>query len=285
MDWMTNLLNLYELTCFDNESDDTGDAGANADAAAAAAAGAPAAAAGEKSFNQAQLNEVVGKEKKKLNEKYATLEANYTELLEQQGLSDSHRQKLQTDLENIQAQMRTKEQQIEFEKKQARTKFESELKASVDERDYYRNLFETTTSQREITDAAMELEGFNGQDFIAHLGPRSRVADEVDAEGKKTGRKVTQITWDITDPESGKTTQVEKRPKEVIKMMKEDPDGRWGNLFKSNVARGVGSGSAPGQAQGAGAINHAKLTDEEYFRMREDPAFRERAGLGNRSQY
>jgi hypothetical protein len=196
---MTNLVNLREVTCFENEGE--GD-----DVAATAAAAAKAAEEqkqADKTFNQDQVNEIVGKRNKALQEKYQALEGTYTELLEQTNLSEGARTKLQQELANVQKEMRTKEQQIEFERKQAQSKFEADLRGASEERDYYKNLFETTTTQREIKDAALSLEGFNGDDFIAHLGPRSSVVDEIDAEGQPTGRKITQIDWEVKDEKSG----------------------------------------------------------------------------------
>ena len=132
---MTNLKNLYEVTCFDNED---GDALAAAAAAAEAAAAKAADAfngvgeSQEKVFTQDQVNEIVGKRQKGLQEKFVALEGTYTELLEQTNLSEGARAKLQEDLENVQKQMRTKEQQIEHERLQAETRFQNELSGATE---------------------------------------------------------------------------------------------------------------------------------------------------------
>ena len=275
---MTNLKNLYEVTCFENDGTDA-DVAAAAQAAEAAAAKAAAAANAEKTFTQTQVNEIVGKRQKGLQEKFVALEGTYTELLEQTNLSDNARTKLQQDLENVQAQMRTKEQQIEHERKQAETRFQTELGGATEERDFYKDLFESSTSQREITDAALKLEGYSGEDFINWLGPHSKVVDEVDAEGVMTGRKVTQVDWQITDQKTGKITQIQRRPEEVIQIMKDDPNGRWNNLFIPNVAKGIGGGTAAAQAAGTGRVDVSKLSNEEYFELRKDPEFRRRIGI------
>jgi TolA-binding protein len=278
---MTNLKNLYEVTCFDNEDNDA--LAAAAAAAEAAAAKATEAVSGggdnqEKVFTQEQVNEIVGKRQKGLQEKFQALEGTYTELLEQTNLSDAARTKLQEDLENVQKQMRTKEQQIEHERLQAETRFQAELNGATEERDFYKELFETSTSQREITDAAVKLDGFNPADFIDKLGPRSKIVDEVDSAGVKTGRKVTQVTWEVKDPKTGKVTQTQQRPEAVIQLMKDDPMGQFANLFKPNVAKGVGGGTAAAQAGGAGKVDVSKLSMEEYMKLREDPDFRRRIG-------
>jgi hypothetical protein len=263
---MKNLIGSYELTCFDNEGDDGTKESENKQSE-------------EKLFNQEQVNKMMGERTKALNAKLAVAEKNYTELLEQSTLTDAQRQQLQADLEGVQKAMRTKEQQIEFEKQQAQTKFDTELKTAAEERDRYRNMFETSTAQREITDAAMSQEGFNGDDFINWLGPKSKVVEELDANGQKTGRMITQIEWDVENPETGVVERMDKRPAEVVKLMKEDPKGRWANLFVPNVAKGVGAGTAAAQAGGSGKIDVTKLSMEEYMKLRNDPEFKARIGL------
>jgi hypothetical protein len=265
---MTSLYTLYEVTCFENEEDP-----------AAAEKAAADQATKEKTFTQDQVDQMIVKRNKALQEKYQSLETSMEDLLKQQNLSREARAQLEVDLENVQSQMRTKEQQIEFEKKKAQSQYETNLQSATQERDHYRELFETTTTHREITDAAIAAKGYNNDDFINWLAPRAKVVDELDIEGQKTGRKVTQIKWDVKDPETGAVTQVEKRPAEVIQMMKEDPSGRWGNLFEPNVAKGIGAGTAAAQAGGSGKIDVSKLSMEEYMKLREDPEFKARIGL------
>jgi len=280
---------LSELTCFDNAGDDAGagDAGAAdaaaaaAEAAAAEAAAAAAAAAGDpkpadKTFNQEDVNKMVGTRNKVLQEKFIALEGNYKELLEQTNLTDAARQKLQGDLEAVQAEMRTKEQQVEFERKKNAEKFESDINAANEERIRWKNLYETSTIERAIKDAAARSDGFNGDDFIAHLGPKAKVVEEVDSVGEKTGRLVPRIEWE-TKSETGEITIVMKSPQDVIDMMKETP--LYGNLFKSNVAKGVGEGTAPGQVSPVGKIAQDRISTEDFMKMRNDPEARKRMGL------
>lgn len=283
---MNKLFHLAELTCFDNE----GDAGDDAVAAAAVAAEAAAKAAeeaaaaeaaaktskgDEKKFNQQQVNEMVGKRNKVLQDKFVALEGTYTQLLEQTNLSKGVREQLEADLEAVQAEMRTKEQQIEFDKKKASEKFQTDLDASNEDRQKWQSLYEQSTIERAITDAAISNDGFNGNDFIAHLGPRSKVVDELDSEGVKTGRLVPRVSWEVSNPDTQEVTVVLKSPEEVVKLMKET----HGNLFKSNVAKGVGEGTAAGKTPTTGVIDHSKISTEEYMALSKTDEGRARLGL------
>ena len=274
---------LSELTCFENgDAADAAAAAAAADPAAAAAdAAAAAAAAGDpkpadKTFNQDDVNKMVGTRNKALQDKFVALEGNYKELLEQTNLTDAARQKLQGDLEAVQAEMRTKEQQVEFERKKNAEKFESDISAANEERVRWKTLYETSTIERAIKDAASRSDGFNGDDFIAHLGPKAKVVEEVDSVGEKTGRLVPRIEWE-TKSDTGEITMVLKSPQDVIDLMKETP--LYGNLFKSNVAKGVGEGTAPGQVSPVGKINQERISTADFMKMRNDPEARKRMGL------
>ncbi len=291
-------INAPQVICFEGEDGGDGDAGAAAAAQAAAAQAAKAAAeqsaaaakaaaekaaadkaAADKLFSQRDVDEIVVKRNKTLRAEYEKLESNYTGLLQQANLSSEQRAKLESDLENVQAQLRTKEQQIEHERRKAAEKHQTEVEKVSKERDHYKNMFETSTVERAITDAALMHDGFNSEIFIALLAPKAKMVEETDKLGAKTGKLVPQIEWAVKD-DAGGQTMVRKSPAEIVELMKDDSE-RYGNMFKSNVARGVGSGTAAGSGNPGqvGAVNHKKITDAEYMKLRETPEGRAALGL------
>ena len=272
--------NKPEITCFENgDAGDqgagdqgAGDQGAGDQGAGDQGAGSPAT----KTFTQEQVNKMIGLRNKSLNEKYQALEATYTELLEQSNLTEGAREKLQQDLEQVQKQMRTKEQQIEFEQKKIKTKFETELKAANEKGEYYQSLFENSTIERAIMDAAVEHGAFNPGDFIAHLKPRTKVVEDFDAEGKKTGRLVPMVDWEVQNDE-GETVKVSKTPSEVVQLMKDMK--KYGNLYKSNVAAGVGQGAGKAARNSSGNVDVTRLTPDEYMKLASTDEGRRALGL------
>lgn len=286
----TELLWPLEVTYFDNEGTPTeptdpgdGDAAATEAAAAAATAAADAAAALEaagkttdKTFNQEDVNKIVGERNKALKGKFETMEGNYKELLEQTNLSVSAREKLEHDLAEVQNELMTREQRVEAEKLKAQTKFDTDLSAANESRLYYKDLYESSTIDRAIIDAATDDDAYNGEDFLVHLKPKAKVIEELDVTGEKTGTWVPRIEW-VTTNEAGEIEKTLKTPKEAVASMKEMP--KHGNLFNSNIAKGVGGGTAPGQASAAGSINQTKISDADYMKLRQDPAAREKMGL------
>lgn len=234
------------------------------------------AAGGEKTFTQADVDRIVVNRNRALKEQLTRLESNYQGLLEQQNLTSEQRQKLESDLEAVQAQLRTKEQQAAHERKKAEEKYANELKRVQDEASTWKNRFETTMVEQSILDAAAKSDAFQPEQFIALLSGRTKVQEEIDSNGQKTGRLVPLVSMEVMDETTKQMQTVLKSPAEAVSMMKEDVS-RYGNLFKANVARGLNQGGNSGQGQGR--VDPTKLTAEQYMEMRKNPAARRQLGL------
>lgn len=228
-------------------------------------------------FSQEDVDKIVTKRNKAVRGQLQKMEQNYQKLLEQQNLNDEQRAQLETDLENIQAQLRTKEQQLEYEKKKASEKHQMEIKQTAEQRDYYKSLYETSTIERAITDAAVKHDGYNPSQFVAFLREKSKMVEEIDTTGNKTGRLVPRIEWEVADEATGQRERVLKAPDEVVELMKDNVT-EFGNMFRQNISRGVGETNMPAQ-DGKGRVNHKKMTTEEYMRLRKDKDARKAMGL------
>jgi len=227
--------------------------------------GAPPTPGKDPVFTQDDVNKIVGHRQKTLRTQYESLEKNYQSLLEKTNLTENERSELQSHLEQVQTQLRTKEQQIAVDSKRASEAHQRELKGAIEDRDRYQTLFTRSTVERAIVDAATKHEAFNPTQFVSLIGDKVRVLDELDTDGNKTGRMIPVVEIDEKDAETGLYVKVRKSPEELIASMKEDIP-TWGNLFKSNVARGIGEGRGAG-AQGR--LDPAKVSDAEYFANRD----------------
>lgn len=252
---MDNLLYIIEMTCFENDDPD----GDNPD-------GTPPTKPEPKTFTQAQVEEMITKRQRTLKEEYRKLEQNYQGLLEQTNLSDRQREELEEQLEAIQSQLRTEKEQIEYESKKAEKQYQKQLEETNAKANKYQQLFESSTIERSISDAARAEDGYDAEQFIALLGPRTKMTEEVNSDGVKTGRLIPMVDWTISK-EDGSSEAVKLDPKKVVKLMKENP-AKYGNMFASNVARGIGGGTAAGQELPPGRIDPRKITTEEYMRLR-----------------
>ena len=120
----------------------------------------------------------------------------------------------------------------------AAEKHERELNSMAGQRDYYRQLFEESTISRAIADAAAKHEAYDVGQFVALLSPKTKIVEEVSSGGEKTGNLVPKVEIEQKN-EAGEIVTLLKTPEGAIEGMKDDVE-RYGNLFRSNVTRGIG---------------------------------------------
>ena len=235
---------------------------------------------GQTMFTQDQVNEIVVKRNKKVREQLQQTEKQYESLLKSQNLSAKEKADLTLQLENVQAELRTKEQQAAYEQKKVQAEYNSRLEETNSQLDYYKSLYETTTRDNAIMAAASNHDAYNPQQFIDVLGPRTKIVNELNEQGEKTGRLVPRVEMDVIG-EDGTPTRVQVTPDEAIENMKNDV-AKFGNLFRGNVAKGIGEGSNTDFA-GNSRVDVSKMSDEEYFANRE--AIRKQCGIKGRSGF
>lgn len=229
-------------------------------------------------FTQEEVNQIVVKRNKKAQAQLEAAERRYEQLLENKSLTEQQRSELEGELNNLQSQLRTREQQAAHEAKKKQELFEKQLGETKQQADHYKNLFESSTRERAILDAAAQHDAYNPSQFISLLSPRTKVVDEINERGEKTGRLVPRVA--VTEiGEDGSPMEVLKTPAQAIEEMKEKAE--YGNLFKSNVARGIGEGTSNGTIPGR--VDQTKISDEEYFKNRD--TYREQLGLRNRKTF
>lgn len=227
-------------------------------------------------FTQEQVNEIVVKRNKKVREQLQNTERRYEQLLQSQQLTAQEKNELRGELETIQAQLRSREEQARYEAKKQQEKFQTTLEQTTGERDRFKSLFETQTRDNAIMQAAVTHDAYNPEQFISVLGPRTKIVEEVNEQGEKTGRLVPRVEVRVVGEDG--TTNVELRPVEdAVAQMKDEPE-KYGNLFRSNVASGIGEGSNSSAA--GGRVDPSKMSAEEYYANRE--AIKKQYGIRDR---
>lgn len=249
------------------------------DAVDSAADAAKAAADKAAVFTQDQVNEIVVKRNKKVREQLETAEATVEKLLATQSLTVADRQGLETQLQELQSQLRTKEQQAAHESAKTSAEHKARLEKTTEQLDFYKVQFETQTTNNAILKAASEAGGYNPEQFVDILGPRTRIVEETTKEGVKTGRLIPRVLV-IEKGEDGTPTEVLKTAEEAIAGMKDDID-RFGNMFRGNVAKGIGQGSNSSIA-GDTRVDVSKMSTEEYIANRD--AIAKQYGIRNRGR-
>jgi len=237
----------------------------------------PAPSADPALFTQDQVNEIVVKRNKKVRTQLESTEKQYEQLLTSTSLSAKEKVELQGQLDELQGQLRTKEQQAAYEAKKAADLHASALDNTSQERDHYKSLFETQTRDNAIMAAAGKHDAYNPQQFIDIVGPRTKIVEEMNEHGEKTGRLVPRVEVTVKG-EDGTPAVVLKTPDEAIADLKNDVT-QFGNLFRGNVAKGIGEGSNS-NISGTQRVDVSKMTDAEYFANRE--AIQKQYGIRNK---
>jgi len=223
-----------------------------------------------KKFDQNDVNKFLAEDRRKHAERYRLLEQSYEAILEDQNLATESRSRVETELEDLRASLRTKEQQIEYEKKQSREKYEAKLSVAEKAAQDYKDRYVNTVIDQSLQRAASNGDAFNDDIIVSLLKPITQLRDQHDDDGKPTGDVIPMTELPDIDEKTGDPIKTIRTPMDAVKRMKELPD-LYGGLFRANVVSGVGQGSAtgggtPGQS---GKIDPRKLTPEQYREIRE----------------
>jgi len=270
--------------CFEGEGAGNGDgasaaagAGTNAGAGdgvgSSGGAGAGTGSGAPKMFTQDQVNGIVAADRRKLEEALKKTEKQYQDLLASQSLTEQERKALQANLEMVQGQLRSKEEQLLLEKKQVEEAYAGKLQEMERKATHFETLYRDSTIDRALQDAAVKHEAWSPSQVVSLLRSQTKMLEETDPKtGKLTGRYKPVVEMQALNTTTGEMETKAYTPEDAVKKMKDTPD-TWGNLFKSGVVSGIGAGTAtgglaPGQSGRLDAAAINKLTPAQYREIR-----------------
>lgn len=263
--------------CFEGEDDAAKAAAEKAAAEKAAAeratAEAAAAAAAAKVFTQEDVNRIVAADRRKLEESLKKTEKQYKDLLASQSLTEQERKALQANLEMVQGQLRSKEEQLLLEKKQVEEVYAGKLQEMEKKASFFETLYRDSTIERALQDAAVKHEAWSPSQVVTLLRGQTKMLEETDPKtGKLTGKYKPMVEMQAVNTTSGEMETKAYTPEDAVKKMKDTPE-TWGNLFRSGVVSGIGAGTAtgglmPGQGGKLDAAAIRKLTQEQFREIR-----------------
>lgn len=270
---LSDLFVVPALALYDGEGDGGGEGGGEGGGAAPVAPAAPAAPASNstkpKVFTQDDVNRFMAEEKRKAQEKHDKIEAAYKQALESSQLTEAAKRQLEEGLETVRAESRTKEENLAKQFESLQKESQKTAKQLAEERDSWKNRYETTEIRRSIQDAAIKGEAYRSDHILAILQPLTKMTTIVDASGKPTGELAPRIHWPATDAKTGESVTNVFTADEAVASMKERVD-EYGYLFKSNANGGVGSGNGTGTSAGknGGKVDVTQLSPAEYRKLR-----------------
>jgi len=254
-------------TCYENEpgADDAA-AKAAADAAAKAAADAAAGKGGDDAIrDQNHLNSVLKREKEKIK---AEREAQAKKLEQFQAtmkLTEEQNAAFAQQIEELRAANLTVEEQARRNKDKLDREWGDKVKGAQDEAALWQRNYTDFRIGYEIT-AGGTSSGVIPQQMKfaeAFLKPNTRLVEDVDEDGKKTGTFTAKVKLVSKDSKTGKPIVLDLPVPDAFKAMKEQPE-EYGYLFEAHTKGGLGSQSGtPGKKP-----NVAKMSTAEYIEAR-----------------
>jgi hypothetical protein len=267
------------FACYEGEGGDGvgGAGGAVGGAASGGAAGSVNDGGGgsgggaAKMFTQDDLNKHLAEDRRKHQTKLQEMETKLKAALDSNTLTEKDRKALQENLETVQGQLRSKEEQLTVEKKQLQEQYAVQLKEANEKASFFENLYRDSTVERALTDAATKHEAFQPFQLANQLRPLTKLVPEVDPKtGKPTGKYKPMVEMQAVNQTTGEMETKAYTPEDAVKKMKDDPD-TWGNMFRSGVRSGIGSSSATGGlTSGNGQIDLRKITPQQYLKIQKE---------------
>jgi hypothetical protein len=220
------------------------------------------------SYTQPQLNEIFAHNKRKLVEQNQNLVRQLETLRDGQNLSEQEKAQLQQQIDQLNSQYQTRDQQHQAEVNRLQEKYQKDTKKFNEERDLWKNRYETTITANEILVEGNAAKAYNIDQLKAIILPLTKVVEDMQ-DGKPTGNFVPRVDFTGRDKD-GKPVKLNLSVKETIKTMKEMPD-LYGNLFLNDQNGGLNTFPAPGQAGNGSAagLNVDDMTPQQYLKNRE----------------
>lgn len=189
-----------------------------------------------------------------------------------QGTTEQQKRELQDRINDLQRQYMSKEEISRQEQEKREKEYQGQIQSFKSEAETWKNRFHETTITRALQDGAIEFEAFNPGQIVDLLQGKTKLIEEKDSDGNSTGRLIPRVALMEYDND-GKPVPLDLTVKEALTRMKNTSE-RFGNLFKSTLASGLGQ-SGNGAAGGKkGKIDPAKMTPQEWNEYRKkDPNF------------
>jgi len=251
------------VACFDGE---------NADGAAGVPVPDPTpdpSSSPGRMFTQQEVNNYLARERAKDKARLQRAEDALRHTAETANLTTREKEQLQQQIEEVQAQSRTKEQQLAHERQQAAKENEKKIAALQKEAKDWRDRHHTELTERELNAAAVKHDAHNPKLVASFLRQHASVREVTDEKGNGMGRWEAVVNLPTTD-EEGRPVTLTVSPDAAVKHLAERP-GEYGGLFRANIVSGVGgSSSAGGIPTGSGGkVDPRRLSQSQYMELRE----------------
>lgn len=217
-------------------------------------------------FTQEQVNKMMADHKRALQTQNQELVKQLEELRTNANLTAQQKEELDTRITTLQQQHLTEQQKLALELDKVNKKYKTETENLGAEANKWKNQFNSMLVTNSILEGATKHQAASAKQMIAMLGSQVKVVEEVDDNGKATGRYVPKLPMTILDPKTKKPVQVELDVVEAIGKLREDPE--FANLFLVDGKPGLGGSNANAGGANGGTPDIASMSPAQYREWR-----------------
>ena len=244
------------LVSYENEGEDTGSDGDGTDTnEETESTNTSETSTQNRVFDQEAVNKMLAADRRRHRQQLEKVEHQYQALLANSQLTQEQRDELETNLQEVQKQLRTKEELAKQEKAKLQKQYESELQAEREARLKAEQKYSEEVITRALSDASHAADAYNPQQIVNLLRGKTRLVDDKPV-----------VDFDDVSTDTNEPVVLQISPAEAVKRMSEKHE--WANLFNNNLVKGIGGNSATGGAGGSGNIDPRSLSPEDYIKMR-----------------
>lgn len=255
------LRSVSKFTVFEGEDE------AAAKKAAEEAAAAAAKKAAAETFTQEQVNTMMADERRKMQDKQKKTLGELDTLKNKASLTVKEKTELEKRIEELNNQYLTSEEKARRAEEEAEKKRADQIQTLTIERDGWVSKHSKLVVKTAIVDAAAAEKAVQHEQILALIGPKTRLVERLDDEGKPTGEYEPRVSFPDKNKEDVDIV-LELSVHEAVKRMKELP--RYGNLFEGTKIGGLGGSGS--QTKG-GKVDLAKIAKEDpaaYRKLRNE---------------
>lgn len=190
------------------------------------------------------------KQEAKYHRELKKAEATYKEFLASSGsLTKKERQRLQENLEVIEDQLRSQEEQEAHESRELEAAYQRKLNAAEQRVQVAERRWHDSMIVRALQDAAVEHDSYSARQIVTLLKDWTKVIERADANGKGAGQFDVVVEFPDKNAMTGQEIKTTRTLSEALKWMAGSPD--YLNLFHKNIVPNIGSSAIDGLTPGA----------------------------------
>ena len=213
-------------------------------------------------FTQAEVNEIVAKERRKVEAKTKQTISELEALRANSNLTLIEKENLTKRIADLSTQVTTKEQQAQTEIEKWQKKYEKDVKAEKERAAAWETRYQDSLIHTELTSAAAQEKAFSTEQILRLLKADAKAVEEIDADGKPTGKFAVKVKM-ASKGADGKPVTVEFTPLEALKNMKDNHE-QWGNLFEAPSKGGLGLNGSSNPT----SVDIKNMSMDQYIKFR-----------------